>query len=166
MAQLVVTYMEMLGPPRGAKPLAPADAIVRREAPAREDYLALYHAVGDPLRWDEHVTMAASALDAFLSDPATHIHVLRLGRRAGGFCEFSGAGGDTVELTHFGLIPVLQGRGLGPFLLHQALVDLWGLGPTRRVWLRTDSWDHPKAIATYAHAGFRVFDRRTISVAG
>lgn len=165
MAQLVVTSMEMLGPPRGVQPLSPADARVAREVPARADYLALYHAVGDPLQWDEHLKLDDAALDAFLNDPATWIHILRVSGRPGGFCEFSGVGGEVVQLTHFGLIPALQGRGLGPFLLHQALVDVWRQG-TRRIWLETDSYDHPKAIATYAHAGFRVFNRRTMSVAG
>ncbi|MDD3444737.1 MAG: GNAT family N-acetyltransferase [Zavarzinia sp.] len=165
MVQLIVTFMEMLATPKGAQPCAPGCATVRREVMARADYLQLYRAVGDPLHWDDHLTMSAEALDAFLADPANHVHVLRLSGAAGGFCEFTGVGGPEVQLTHFGLAPGLQGRGLGPYLLHVALSDVWTRG-TRRVWLHTDNWDHPKAIATYAHAGFRVFDRHVQAVAG
>lgn len=165
MHRLVVTYMEMLAPPRGTQPCAPACATVRREVPSRAEYLQFYRAVGEPLLWDERLTMSAEALDAFLTDPANHVYVLRLSGIAGGFCEFTGVGGPEVQLTHFGLVPSQQGKGLGPYLLHVALARIWS-GPTKRVWLHTDNFDHPKAIATYAHAGFRVFDRHIRADAG
>ena len=61
-----------------------------------------------------------------------------------------------TELKNFGLVPEAQGRGLGPWLLGISLQHEWSLGP-ERIWLHTDTWDHPAAIPTYERAGFRVY---------
>ena len=64
-----------------------------------------------------------------------------------------------MELKNFGLVQAAQGRGLGPRLLHVALEAEWRRGPSR-IWLHTDTWDHPAAIPTYRRAGFVVLEVR------
>ena len=91
--------------------------------------------------------------------PATRLFVCRLGREPVGLCEFDGRRFPEVELTHFGLVPSAQGRGLGRFLLDRSLRAVWALSPLR-VWLHTDTWDHPRAVGTYRAAGFAVTERR------
>jgi hypothetical protein len=44
-------------------------------------------------------------------------------------------------------------------LLSTALVAEWRTNP-ERIWLHTDSWDHPAAIRVYNRAGFCVYDVR------
>jgi GNAT superfamily N-acetyltransferase len=56
-------------------------------------------------------------------------------------------------------VPGAQGRGLGPWLLATALHAEWRSNPDR-IWLHTDTWDHPAALGVYARAGFQVFDER------
>jgi len=160
MADLLVTYFEMIAPPRGAALAAPtAGAEINEELIDRTSYLRLYRAVGEALHWDQRVRMLASELQAFLESPATRIFVLRLGKQPAGLCEFDGVGGPEVELTNFGLVKSVQGRGLGPWLLDRALRTVWSVGP-RRIWLHTDTNDHPAAQTVYQRAGFHLYAQR------
>lgn len=150
-----VTYLE-LGREPAAPPPAPPGVAVARERPGPEAYLTLYRAVGGPLRWDSREKLGAAALAALLASDALAIHVLRDGEGAAlGFCEFDRRAFPTLELTHFGLVPAAQGRRRGPWLLAHALACEWREG-ARRIWLHTDTWDHPAALAVYARAGFVV----------
>jgi GNAT superfamily N-acetyltransferase len=160
MVDLLVTYMEMLAPPQSA-PRAPplAGAFVAREALDLAGYLGLYRAVGGPVQWDQRLRMAEVELEALLADDATHIHVLRVDGEAGGFCEFNHVGKAAIELVHFGLVPALQGKRLGPFLLDRALRAAWSHRP-QRLWLHTDTYDHPTAQSVYGRAGFKPYAQR------
>lgn len=64
-----------------------------------------------------------------------------------------------IELAYFGLIPAFIGQRLGPYLLDVAIRAAWAREPSR-VWLHTCTLDHPRALATYDRAGFRVFERK------
>jgi GNAT superfamily N-acetyltransferase len=156
---LRVTYLEQREP-------APPPALywgserVTVERMLRPDYLALYLRVGAPLRWDERSNMPPGDLDALLTGGSLQLYVLRdLRGEALGFCEFDRCGFPHIELKNFGLVPEAQGRGLGPWLLATALHGEWRSNPDR-IWLHTDTWDHPAAVSIYQRAGFRFFDVR------
>jgi GNAT superfamily N-acetyltransferase len=154
-----VTYLEL----RQRPPAAPArdgDERIAAEQLGLERYLALYRRVGEPVRWDQRLRLPPAELEALLRSGRLRLHVLRDGRgEALGFCEFDHGGFPELELKNFGLVPEAQGRGLGPWLLLSALEREWQTGPTR-VWLHTDTWDHPAAIPVYERAGFRTYDVR------
>lgn len=160
MVELLVTYLEMTAPPAGA-PLPPprSDAQVAREALSPDTYSTLYRAIGGPVQWDERLLMSRQALEAFLADPGIELFVLRLAGDAVGLCELDRRAGPDVEIKHFGLVPAAQGQRLGPFLLDSVLHAAWAAG-ARRIWLHTDTNDHPKARQTYERAGFRVYQER------
>lgn len=154
-----VTYLEQCAPP-------PSPALywgserVTLERPTLHDYLLLYRRVGEPQRWDQRIKMPASELSTLLSGGALHIYLLRDQHGESlGFCEFDRSHFPQIELKHFGLVPESQGRGLGPWLLATALQGEWRTNPDR-IWLHTDTWDHPAAVQIYQRAGFRVFDIR------
>lgn len=156
--RLLVTYMHLREPP-ASPPALPVPAVNLAFQPERlsiEDYLALYREIGTPLTWDSRLHMPQATLAAFLSAPSTATFVLREEGRAIGLCEFDAADTEDTELTHFGLIPAAYGRRIGPWLLDTALRAVWR-ETTRRIWLHTDTNDHPKAQATYARAGFEVY---------
>lgn len=157
---LFVTYLEMIEPPRGAALAAlPPDGAIARERFDPETYLGLYRAVGGPWQWDQRLQMPRDTLRAILARSSTHLYVLRVAGHAVGFCEFERVGEPDIELTNFGLVPHAQGQKFGPFLLDHALRQVWSQ-ETRRIWLHTDTNDHPKAIATYERAGFRTYMAR------
>ena len=158
--QLLVTYMEMLERPAGdAFPAPIAHAVVTSERPVAAAFLSLYRAVGEPLRWDQRLRMPRADLDDFLGSLSTGLYILRLDGRAVGLCEFDRVDTQDVELTHFGLVPEVYGKRLGPFLLDSALRAVWDRG-ANRIWLHTDEWDHPKAQDTYRRAGFSTFAQK------
>ncbi|MBX3584378.1 MAG: GNAT family N-acetyltransferase [Rhizobiaceae bacterium] len=157
MSPLFVTYMEQVAPPDGSPLSPPLDAVsFAREMPATETYLELYRAIGGPLMWDERLRMSDCELKHFLSSPSTALFILRQSGKPVGLCEFDGFAGREVELKHFGLTPEAQGKRLGPYLLDRAVRAVWLQNPDR-IWLHTDTNDHPKAKSTYERSGFRVF---------
>jgi GNAT superfamily N-acetyltransferase len=156
---LQVTYLEQLEPAT-APALYWGSERVALETLTPASYLALYRRVGGPLRWDQRMSLPAEELESLLAGDTLHIYVLRdRGNEAIGFCEFDRSRFPDVELKNFGLVPEAQGRGLGPWLLATALQDEWRAKP-QRIWLHTDTWDHPAAVQIYQRAGFRVFDVR------
>ncbi|MDX8493328.1 GNAT family N-acetyltransferase [Mesorhizobium sp. VK22B] len=160
MVDLLVTYMEMTAPPSGEQLAAPLPgAAVTRELPDLPSYVSLYRAVGGPVQWDQRLRIPEPELEALLASTSTHIHVLRLDGEAAGFCEFNDVGQPAVELVHFGLMPAFQGQRLGPFLLDQSLRAAWSHRPGR-LWLHTDTHDHPAARSVYERAGFRAYAQR------
>ncbi|MGX5846729.1 GNAT family N-acetyltransferase [Mesorhizobium sp. PL10] len=160
MVDLLVTYMEMRqANPAPCRASPAAGATVARERLDRAAYLSLYRAVGEPVQWDQRLRMAAEDLERLLALSSTHIHVLRVEGEAAGLCEFNGVGQPDVELTHFGRVPAFQGRRFGPFLLDQALRAVWSHAP-QRVWLHTDTYDHPSAQSVYGRAGFKPYVQR------
>ena len=154
----LTTYLELTTPPAG-QPLAPpvAGAKATRQQFTAEDYLPLYGAVGGPLGWDGRTLMTRKALEDLLAAPSTDIYVLSVDGAPAGYCEFNRTQPPDSELKYFGLVPAMQGRKLGPYLLDVALRQHWRLNEPRRIWLHTDTWDNPKAISVYQRSGFRIF---------
>jgi ribosomal protein S18 acetylase RimI-like enzyme len=150
-----VSYLELTTPP------APnADGSVDLERLTSTEYLALYRRVGEPVRWDQRLRMPLGELEALLAGEDLRIYVLRsaVGLRLG-LCEFNRSGCPEVELKNFGIVPEMQGHGLGRRLLATALAREWATG-LQRIWLHTDNWDHPAALRLYSNLGFRVFQER------
>ena len=148
--------MELRAAPAPAPPRGGPEFIVS-ERPALAEYLTLYRAVGEPLRWDQRLKMPEAELAALLNGETLDIYVLRdAAERPLGFCEFDRASFPDIELKNFGLIRQAYGQGLGSWLLNVALREEWQFGPTR-IWLHTDSWDHPAAVRVYERAGFRTY---------
>ena len=153
---LTVSYLELTQAPTPVPTRVGSEQVVA-ERLVLEDYLALYRRVGAPLHWDQRLNMPGEELRSLLESERLGIYVLRDASGDGlGFCEFDRGGWPEVELKNFGLVPEAQGRGLGPWLLAVALHHEWGTNP-RRIWLHTDTWDHPSAIPVYERAGFRTY---------
>jgi GNAT superfamily N-acetyltransferase len=156
---LWVTYLELRAAPASA-PLRSGSERIELETLSGAAYRALYQRVGEPLRWDTRLKMPPAELEALLAGGALHTYVLREARGDPvGFCEFDVSAFPELELKHFGLVREAQGRGLGPWLLSTALNREWESGASR-IWLHTDTWDHPAAVRVYQRAGFRVYDVR------
>jgi len=150
-----VSYLELTHPPPPPDDRSHTERIAVEKLPI-DDYLDLYRRVGEPLRWDQRLKMSRNELVTLLASPRSQIYVLRdATTQATGFCEFERSLPE-IELKNFGLVPSVQGRGLGSFLLRTALHEEWQLRP-RRIWLHTDNWDHPAAIKLYESVGFQTY---------
>jgi len=158
--EAVVTYLEMLAPPR--RPMTPAPlgklAILRAEEPTVSFYRYLYQSVGDPWNWVDRRLLDDAALRRIIHHPKVEIHVLYVAGVPAGFAEQDRREGRDIELAYFGLIPEFVGRGLGAYFLDWAVNAAW-LRKPKRLWVHTCTLDHPRALAAYQRAGFQVYDR-------
>jgi GNAT superfamily N-acetyltransferase len=154
-----VSYLELRAPPAPSA-AASVGATIAVERLTSADYLALYRRVGEQVHWDQRLRMPPGELEALLAGEDLRIYVLRGATGSGlGLCEFDRSSFPDIELKNFGIVPEMQGRGLGRRLLAAALAQEWETG-LQRVWLHTDNWDHPAAMRLYSTLGFRVFEER------
>ena len=77
------------------------------------------------------------------------------------------ANGATVGyiIQLFGLLPEFSGKGLGKWLLVEAVERAWSLGASR-VWLHTCTLDSPAALPNYLARGFKPFRTERYEVEG
>jgi GNAT superfamily N-acetyltransferase len=99
-------------------------------------------------------------LERILADPAVEVNVMWVAGVPAGYAELDRRRPPEVELAYFGLLPEFIGRGLGRWLLDWTVHHAWRRRP-RRLWVHTCDLDHPRALAVYQNAGFRVYDERT-----
>lgn len=157
----VVTTLEMTQrPPLRPIPAAPL-RLVQWHQPDADKYRALFRRVGAPWLWFSRLVIDDAALLRIIHDPAIavfaavdsngiEVGLVELDFRSRGAC----------EISYFALIPELAGRGLGRWMMAEALTRGWAKG-IKRVWLHTCSLDHPSALAFYRKQGF-VPVRRTV----
>jgi GNAT superfamily N-acetyltransferase len=113
--------------------------------------------VGRPWRWYSRLRWSRPDWERWVEREDVITGVGCLGGAPFGYFELMlQNGGADVELVFFGVLPEMQGRGLGGPLLVDAVRTAWDLGPSR-VWLHTCTEDHPHALANYLARGFEVF---------
>ena len=161
--ECVVTYLEMwarpalppLHPPLGAKL-----ALMRAEPPSVSFYRYLYDAVGRGWRWTLRKRLGDAELRAIIEDPAVEIYVLHVGGVPAGFSELDRRRAPDIELAYFGLAPEFIGQGFGAYFLNWTVRRAWEYAPAR-LWVHTNTLDHPRALGLYQRLGFVVYDRET-----
>ena len=155
----VVTSLEMRERPR-PRPLPSSPfRLVPWLAPASEKYRALFRRVGAPWLWFSRLVMDEARLRSLLDDP--RIQVYAAVDRAGieiGMIELDFRTEKTCELSYFGLIPELAGKGHGNWLMAHALALGWAKG-VERLWVHTCTLDHPAALGFYRRHGFVPYNR-------
>jgi GNAT superfamily N-acetyltransferase len=154
-----ITYLEMLAKPvRPPMPMPAAKlALMRAERCTVSFYRYLYNVVGEPWLWYERRVWSDARLKELLARPDVQIYVLYA-------CFFElvrAASGDT-ELAYFGLVPEFIGRGFGAWFLNSTIDTAW-LGATKRAWVHTCTYDHPRALGLYQKCGFKVYERRPVT---
>lgn len=158
------TFLEMRRPDTPAEaalPAVPPDfTITRWQNPPLDEYRTMYHVVGDPWGWTGRLLLSNEELQALLADERIEVWRLRRGAELAGFVELDGRAAGEVEIVYLGLRPEFIGQGLGRFALGWTVRHVWQRPEVERLWLHTCDFDHPKALAVYLKAGFRIYDER------
>lgn len=151
------TYLEMRSPDALVPGHPPAgDIAVRHESPCTPAlYRALYLGVGAEHRWTDRAAWSDEQIAAHLARPGLGVWTLRMAGDAAGFFELEPLPDGSVQVAYFGVMPAFIGRGLGGYLLTEAVRTAWTYTPTR-VWLHTCTFDHPSALPNYLARGFAV----------
>jgi GNAT superfamily N-acetyltransferase len=152
------TYLELTDPRSlGARQTPDGDArVARRDECDPALWRHVYSTVGEAYHWVDRLPWTDDDIRRYLSDPAVSLWLLTVGEAIAGYFELRREDDASFEIVYFGLMPGFTGRGLGKFLLTEAVERAWTAG-ARRVWLHTCSFDHPAAIQNYLDRGFTVF---------
>ena len=159
-----ITYLEMS---------SPDDLVPGRPPPQPMELervdggtVALFHStvlrIGEPHSWTTPSGRSEDQWGERLARPDVLAWIARVGDEVAGAIELELQLEGEVEITMFGLMPEMVGRGFGGHLLTVATRLAWDARlpddrPNRRVWLHTSSLDHPHALANYKRRGYRVF---------
>ena len=163
--QVVRTYLEMSAPDE-LRPAPPASAgvrIERVEACPASFFRYLYAAVGAAYHWVDRLPWSDAEIRTYLDTPGVTVWVLYAGGAPAGYFELKRHEDTSVEIAYFGLVPEFIGRGLGKFMLTEAVRRAWSDG-ARRVWLHTCTLDGPAALPNYRARGFRPYKEEVYTV--
>jgi GNAT superfamily N-acetyltransferase len=116
----------------------------------------LYAEVGREWHWVDRLAWSDEELRQRLARPEVTLHLLSVAGAPAGYFELEKHADGSAEIAYFGLLPEFIGRGLGGYLLSEAVVAAWALEPTR-VWLHTCTLDAKAALPNYLARGFRPF---------
>jgi GNAT superfamily N-acetyltransferase len=155
----IVTSLEMRSPPK-PRPMPDSELrLIRWPSPKLDAYRTLFRRVGEPWLWFSRLIMPDAELAAIIGDERVHVHAIvdRRGIEVG-LLELDFRKSPDCELSFFGLVPELAGRGHGRWLMAQALARAWAPG-IECVWVHTCTLDHPSALNFYRAQGFVPYQR-------
>ena len=155
----IVTALEMLKRPV-PRPLPTSSLrLTSWDKPSPEKYRTLFRRVGAPWLWFSRLVMSDAALLAIIHDEAVRKWAVQDPRGVEvGILELDFRVADQCEISYFGLVPELAGKGLGGWLMAHALANAWIKG-VKRVWVHTCTLDHPSALGFYMRHGFIAYER-------
>ncbi|MDY8108373.1 GNAT family N-acetyltransferase [Fulvimarina sp. 2208YS6-2-32] len=127
--------------------------IRRVEAPRLDDYLDLYRRIGASHLWYGRLTQTEAEVAAYLAAETTAIFTLEVDGAAEGIMDLDFSAPGVCELVYFGVTPGLTGSGAARFMMAHVL-SFVGQSGTDKLWLHTNTIDHPRAMAFYRRSGF------------
>jgi GNAT superfamily N-acetyltransferase len=153
----VVTCLEMTEKPElRPVPVAQGYSLQRLNGADTERFRNLFRAIGRDIMWFSRLIMPEEKLKAIIGDVKVECFALNDGARDVGLLELDFREAGQCELSFFGLVPDLVGKGAGRFLMNEALTRAWAR-PISRLWVHTCTFDHPAALGFYQRSGFRPY---------
>ncbi|KAA0968462.1 GNAT family N-acetyltransferase [Aureimonas fodinaquatilis] len=150
----VATSMELRIRPNLRPERADAPGHIRPvQKPDIDWYLEVYRRVGADHLWFSRLFMERETLAAVLDDSATYVAALTIDGRDEGMLELDFSEDDICEIKYFGVTRLLQGTGAARRLMNHAITVAFDRGVSR-VWLHTNTLDHPNAMSFYRRTGF------------
>jgi GNAT superfamily N-acetyltransferase len=159
--ETTVTYLEMTAPTAQHVP-APVNlklALMHAEDPPVHFYRYLYDTIGHGHHWVDRARLSDAELAEAITGEGTEIFVAYANGVPAGFFELEWRDNQEMWLAYFGIMPEFRGRGLGKWLLSEALAAAW-LREPERVRVETCTLDDPRALPLYQRMGFVPYERR------
>lgn len=152
---VTLTRFEMRAkPPLHVPPPAEQIALIRGHAMPVHYYRYLNATISDAPLWRRRAALDDAALSALIHDEQIEIYVLYVGGVPAGLNELDFRGSPEAELAFFGIAPDYLGRGLGHYLLAQAITLAWG-HDIDRLRVAATSADPPQLLPLYQKCGFQ-----------
>jgi GNAT superfamily N-acetyltransferase len=153
--ETIVTFLEMTAEPlhHVAPPSSLKLMLMRAETITLSFYRFLYDTVGHDYNWNDRSNLSDSELSALIHADGVEVWVLYVNGQPAGYFELVPYERNTIELEYFGLVSEFQGKGLGKWLLAEAIRAAWAKLP-KRVIVQTCTLDGPAALPLYQKMGF------------
>ncbi len=132
--------------------------LTRWQMPNASEYLSLFRAVGERWMWTSRLLMEEDALRATIHQEAVEIYKIENEGTPVGLLELDFRNPEQCEIGFFGMIPDMNGKGYGRWLMTEALSHAWR-PDISRVWLHTCTEDSPSAMPFYLKSGFTAYKR-------
>lgn len=152
-----VTWLEMAARPTYPWPQQPTGtpaSLLKADSPPAWFFLGLYDAVGRDYAWEDMYDRTEDDLTRWLHHPDTSLFTLMRSGWPHGFFMLDHRKPGICDIAYFGLVPQAIGRGLGRFLLENAVHTGWQLPGVEKLTVNTNTLDHPRALGTYQRCGF------------
>ena len=107
-------------------------ALLSAPDPPVDYFLHLYRSIGAPWHWTDWLEKTRAEQEDFVSDPAVTLHSMMFEGWPGGFFILDTRSAGICDISYFGLAGAAQGRGLGRWLLGQAIATGWDRPGSRR----------------------------------
>ena len=165
---ITITKLEMTSRP-SLRPVLPHGQdtgrvmLLKLKHPPVHFYRYLYESVGKPHVWVERRRLSDDALAETVQHDQVDIYVLYCDGAPAGYFELDFRSPPSAGLAYFGLIPDFIGRGLGSFLLATAIATAWDRR-IERLWVHTNTLDHPRALPLYQKMGFVPYAQEKSSI--
>lgn len=160
--EVTVWDLELADPQR-LRPGRPPDVepvLLVAEHPAPELCRFFYQLVGGPWHWVDYLPWSIERWADWCGRPGFHLVTCWVDGVPAGYYEFEEQDGR-AEIIHFGLVERFFGRGLGGWLLTDAVNRAFAIDGIDLVGLNTCSLDGPSALSNYRARGFEVVSERT-----
>ena len=161
-----VTWLEMTDRP-GAEPVPVPDGedVEMVEAAGFPEwyFFALYDAVGNGYAWDDMHEADPEEVSALLGHCRTSLHTMIRSGWPQGFYLLDRRDPAVCDIAYFGLVEQAVGRGLGSWLLDDAIARGWNSPGVSMLTVNTCTLDHPAALRLYVGRGFRPVRREARS---
>jgi len=118
-------------------------------------FFALYDAVGVGYAWDDMHELASDEANALLGHPKTSLHSMMRSGWPQGFYLLDRRNPSICDIAYFGLVEQAIGRGLGGWLLDDAIAKGWNGSGVAKLTVNTCTLDHPAALKLYVGRGFK-----------
>lgn len=155
--EVTVWDLEMLTAPNLDLPVRDDLTLLAATEPAPELARFFYGEVGRDFNWRGRMDWTREQWAAEATKPTNHLWSCWSAGTPAGYFVLEENSEDTTgntELLYFGLLPRHHGKGIGKWLLSQAITSAWQLPSTERLWLHTCSLDGPHAKTNYLARGF------------
>ncbi len=157
----VVTYLEMRKPSHAFVP-PPSNlrmTLMRAERPTVHFYRYLYDTIGARYHWVDRRRLSDAALAEIIQAETVSVFVAYAHGVPAGFFELDARGEGEIWLAYFGIMPEFQGRGIGKWLLAEAIDEAFSRDPAV-LRVETCTLDDPRALPLYQKMGFTPYERR------
>jgi GNAT superfamily N-acetyltransferase len=159
--ETTVTYLEMtsehvhrVAPPSNLKLM-----LLRVESITTGFYRFLYSSVGEGFEWHDRRYLSDEDLASAIHGIGVEVWVVYVNGQPAGFFELAPENGNRIELEYFGLISEFRGKGLGKWLLAEAIRAGWVRQPEKLI-VQTCTLDGPAALPLYQKMGFTPYDQK------